>query len=96
MSKVTVTSEEMHAATIVLHQNGVTCREIAAKNFKEKRSAEVKKASGCLVECQSTYISAQNTPMDEEMDQNDLQTVQGYDNNLHIYQHDGAPCHMEI
>lgn len=53
------TSKETLAVIIALHQNGLTCREIAAKdiapertiyrvikNFKERGSAAVKKASG--------------------------------------------------
>jgi len=55
-----VTSKERHAATIALHQNGLTGKEISAKNiapkittyriiktFKERGSPAVKKALGC-------------------------------------------------
>ncbi|KTF97169.1 hypothetical protein cypCar_00032972 [Cyprinus carpio] len=54
-----VTSKEMHAAIIALHQNGLACKEIATKNiapegtiyriienFKESGSTAVKKSSG--------------------------------------------------
>ena len=54
-----VTSKETRAAIITLHQNGLTCKEIATKNiapertiyriiknFKERGSTAVKKSSG--------------------------------------------------
>ena len=54
-----VTSKETRAAIIALHQNGLTCKEIATKNiapertiyriiknFKERGSTAVKKSSG--------------------------------------------------
>ncbi len=48
-----VTAKETRAATIALHQNGLTCKEIATNNiapertnFKERGSTAVKKSSG--------------------------------------------------
>uniref|UniRef100_A0A9J8ADP4 Tc1-like transposase DDE domain-containing protein n=1 Tax=Cyprinus carpio carpio TaxID=630221 RepID=A0A9J8ADP4_CYPCA len=111
-----LTCKETCAAIIALHKNGFTGKDIVAtkiapkstiyrfiKNFKERGSILVKKASGrprksskrqdrLLKRIQLRDRSATSVELAQEWQQAGV-TKQQFGEEQCIFQHDGAPCH---